>query len=138
MPLSRQQFIARSLALCSLSPLAPLTSWAEKHNNKPVSEEDSLPQWNFPSLQQRLQQPVMLKKVDLLKTMDNYFLVVSDQQGNKGVAQCNARMPNLISLLKGLVIPYFLNKDARDIAQLVDNAYRLNSNYKYTGMPLWN
>lgn len=31
-----------------------------------------------------------------------------------------------------------LPKDARNLATLVDNAYRLNSNYKYAGMPLWN
>jgi L-alanine-DL-glutamate epimerase-like enolase superfamily enzyme len=43
-----------------------------------------------------------------------------------------------VSLFRGLVLPHFEGKDARDLPQLVENAYRLNSNYKYAGMPLWN
>lgn len=66
------------------------------------------------------------------------MLVVTSEDGMKGVTQCNDRMPNLISLLKGLVLPHFVGQDARTLTQLVDNAYRLNSNYKYAGMPLWN
>ena len=66
------------------------------------------------------------------------MLVVTSQDGVRGITQCNDRMQHLVSLLKGLVIPHFLGKDARTIANLVDNAYRLNSNYKYAGMPLWN
>lgn len=66
------------------------------------------------------------------------MLVVTSEEGVKGITQCNDRMPHLVSLLKGLVIPHFVGKDARTLPQLVDNAYRLNSNYKYAGMPLWN
>ena len=36
------------------------------------------------------------------------------------------------------MVTHFTGRDARDLPQLVDNAYRLNSNYKYAGMPLWN
>lgn len=60
------------------------------------------------------------------------------EDGTKGVTQCNDRMRHLTSLLKGLVLPHFVGKDARSLPQLVDNAYRLDSNYKYAGMPLWN
>lgn len=47
-------------------------------------------------------------------------------------------MVHLTSLLRGLILPHFIDQDARNLPQLVDNAYRLNSNYKYAGMPLWN
>ncbi len=66
------------------------------------------------------------------------MLVVTAQDGTRGITQCNDRMQNLASLLKGLVIEHFIGIDARDLPTLVDNAYRLNSNYKYAGMPLWN
>lgn len=66
------------------------------------------------------------------------MLVVTAQDGTRGITQCNDRMQHLYSLLKGLVLPHFVAKDARDVATLADNAYRLNSNYKYAGMPLWN
>lgn len=47
-------------------------------------------------------------------------------------------MKNLHCILQNLVVPHFIKGDARNIADLTDNAYRLNSNYKYAGMPLWN
>ncbi|MEZ4904352.1 MAG: hypothetical protein R2822_22690 [Spirosomataceae bacterium] len=62
-------------------------------------------------------------------------MLVVHANGLMGITQCNDRMQHIVSLLKGLVVPHFLEKDARDLPQLVDNAYRLNSNYKYAGMP---
>lgn len=101
-------------------------------------QADALPTWPLPSLKTAFPDPVIIRSVELLKTQNRMLLVVSAQDGTKGVTQCNDRMPNLTSLLKGLVVPHFVGKDARDLPQLVDNAYRLNSNYKYAGMPLWN
>jgi len=97
-----------------------------------------LPAWPLPALKGMLPEPVVIRAVELLKTRGRLLLVVTAQDGSRGVTQCNDRMPHLISLLKGLVLPHFVGKDARDLPQLVDNAYRLNSNYKYAGMPLWN
>lgn len=99
---------------------------------------DTLPAWPLPDLKKSVPGPVVIRSVDLLKTQGRLFVVVTAEDGTKGVTQCNDRMPNLTSLLKGLVLPHFVGKDARELPHLVDNAYRLNSNYKYAGMPLWN
>ncbi|RIV23514.1 mandelate racemase/muconate lactonizing enzyme family protein [Fibrisoma montanum] len=99
---------------------------------------EPLPTWPLPDLKKAMLGPVMIRSVELLKTQNRMLLVVTAEDGAKGITQCNDRMPNLTSLLKGLVLPHFVGKDARDLPQLVDNAYRLNSNYKYAGMPLWN
>lgn len=99
---------------------------------------DSLPVWPVPDLRKAFSNPVFIQSVNLLKTQGQLFVVVTAQDGTRGITQCNDRMPNLLSLLKGLVLPHFVGKDARDLPQLTDNAYRLNSNYKYAGMPLWN
>lgn len=111
----------------------PGTAWAER-----VPLADELPVWTFPDLKKVLPEAVPIRSVELLKTQDRLLLVVTGPDGTRGVTQCNDRMPHLTSLLKGLVLPHFVGKDARDLPQLVDNAYRLNSNYKYAGMPLWN
>ncbi|GAB4025681.1 mandelate racemase/muconate lactonizing enzyme family protein [Spirosoma gilvum] len=103
-----------------------------------LTAADGLPAWNLPDLHKALPNPVLIRSVELLKTQGQLMLVVTAQDGTRGITQCNDRMPNLSSLLKGLVIEYFMGKDARDLPQLADNAYRLNSNYKYAGMPLWN
>ncbi|CCH53380.1 mandelate racemase/muconate lactonizing protein [Fibrisoma limi BUZ 3] len=99
---------------------------------------DALPTWPLPDLKKIVPNPVIIRSVELLKTQQRMLLVVTAEDGARGITQCNDRMPNLTSLLKGLVLPHFVGKDARDLPQLVDNAYRLNSNYKYAGMPLWN
>ncbi|TAE27138.1 MAG: mandelate racemase/muconate lactonizing enzyme family protein [Cytophagales bacterium] len=99
---------------------------------------DALPTWPIPDLRQAIGTPVLVRSIQLLKTQSELFVVVTSETGKQGITQCNDRMKNLSSLLKGIVIEHFVGKDARDLPQLVDNAYRLNSNYKYAGMPLWN
>jgi len=99
---------------------------------------EPLPTWPLPDLKKVLPEPIIIRTVELLKTQSRMLLVVTAEDGAKGITQCNDRMPNLTSLLKGLVLQHFVGKDARDLPQLVDHAYRLNSNYKYAGMPLWN
>ncbi|GAA4420887.1 arabinonate dehydratase [Nibrella viscosa] len=103
-----------------------------------LAAADALPTWPLPDLKKAIPDSVIIRSVELLKTQGRMLLVVTAENGAKGITQCNDRMPNLTSLLKGLVLPHFVGKDARDLPQLVDNAYRLNSNYKYAGMPLWN
>lgn len=97
-----------------------------------------MPDWPLPDLKKGLPNPVPIRTVELLKTQGRLMLVVTAQDGTRGITACNDRMPHLTSLLRGLVLPHFVGKDARDVVTLVDNAYRLNSNYKYAGMPLWN
>ena len=102
-----------------------------------LSGADELPQWPLPNLKALFPEIIKMESVELLKTQGELMLVVR-ANGQLGITQCNDRMQHLTSLLKGLVLPHFVGKDARDLPQLVDNAYRLNSNYKYAGMPLWN
>ncbi len=113
--------------LCILPRLQNLESFAQ----------DSLPNWPQPNLKAVLPEIIKIESVELLKTQGELMLVVK-ANGQMGITECNDRMQHLVSLLKGLVLPHFIGKDARDLPQLVDNAYRLNSNYKYAGMPLWN
>ncbi|AEI46880.1 mandelate racemase/muconate lactonizing enzyme family protein [Runella slithyformis] len=101
------------------------------------ADTDELPHWPLPNLKALFPEIIKLESVELLKTQGELMLVVR-ANGQLGITQCNDRMHHLTSLLKGLVLPHFAGKDARDLPQLVDNAYRLNSNYKYAGMPLWN
>jgi hypothetical protein len=100
-----------------------------------VAAAGTLPTWPLPDLKKALPDALLIRSVELLRTQGRLMLVVVAENGARGITQCNDRMPNLISLLRGLVLPHFLGKDARELPQLVDNAYRLNSNYKYAGMP---
>ena len=83
---------------------------------------DELPTWKLPNLNKAIPDPIRIRSVELLKTQGQLMLVVTAQDGTRGVTQCNERMQNLSSLLNGLVIEHFTGKDARDLPQLVDNA----------------
>ncbi|QDK80358.1 mandelate racemase/muconate lactonizing enzyme family protein [Spirosoma sp. KCTC 42546] len=127
----RRQFLQNTLAGSSL--LTNTNRLAET-----LTSITDLPNWKLPDLRKAIPDSVLIRSVELLKTQQQLMLVVTAQNGTRGITQCNDRMQNLSSLLKGLVIEHFVGKDARDLPELVDNAYRLNSNYKYAGMPLWN
>ena len=141
MKISRKTFFSNSLGVISLSLLTPFSAEASEPLNPLTLSPtgiDPLPTWSFPDLTLTIKSPVIIRSVELLKTQGQLMVVVTSNDGVKGIAQCNDRMQHLTSLLKGLVIPHFTGKDARILPILVDNAYRLNSNYKYSGMPLWN
>lgn len=126
---SRRNFLKTGLSAVAF-PTFPASA-------ESLSGTDDLPQWPLPNLKALFPEIIKIHSVELLKTQGELMLVVR-ANGQLGITQCNDRMPHLTSLLKGLVLPHFAGKDARDLPQLVDNAYRLNSNYKYAGMPLWN
>lgn len=137
MNVSRRDFLTNTLGLVSMSALT-FPAGAKNFYFDPQNQDKGLPSWSFPDLSATIKEPVSIRSVELLQTQGKLLLVVLSKDGIKGITQCNDRMPNLTSLLKGLVIRHFVGKDARDLPKLVDNAYRLNSNYKYAGMPLWN
>jgi D-galactarolactone cycloisomerase len=81
---------------------------------------------------------VIIKSVELLYWDKKHFVVVTDQDGVKGITFCNTRIEHLYGIFKGLVVPNFVDKDARQIETLVDEVYKDERNYKYSGMPFWN
>lgn len=138
---SRRTFCKNTLGLLSLAAVMPPLYAHDHHANADLPEQtdgSGLPSWEFPPLSRTIREPVLIRSVELLKTQGELMLVVTSNDGIKGITQCNDRMQHLTSLLKGLVLPHFKGKDAREVAVLTDNAYRLNSNYKYSGMPMWN
>lgn len=133
--ISTRRTFLNQLGILSLGVLGTSTHATAR---SPVGRDQELPAWSFPRISDSIKEPVIIERVELLKTQGKLLLAVTSADGLRGVTQCNDRMPNLTSLLKGLIIEHFMNQDARDLPTLVDNAYRLNSNYKYSGMPLWN
>ena len=136
---SRRKFIFRTLASFPLLAVnANLFAGTDSTQPQNSLQDKEIPSWSFPDLSLAVTRPVIMRSVELLRTQGQLMLVVTSDDGMRGITQCNDRMQHLTSLLKGLVIPHFTGKDARHVQLLTDNAYRLNSNYKYAGMPLWN
>lgn len=85
-----------------------------------------------------LKSPVIIDSIKLLKKDDEYFIHVRSKDGAEGVSLTNPpREQYLDKILKQLVIPFFIGKDARDLENLLWELYRWKDNYKLYGLALW-
>jgi L-alanine-DL-glutamate epimerase-like enolase superfamily enzyme len=85
-----------------------------------------------------LKDPVVIDTIELLQWKKQFFVVVTDTNGLKGITLCNARIAFLSGIFNGLVVPFFIQKDARGIEVLIHEVYKEERNYKFSGMPFWN
>ncbi|HEV8482203.1 MAG TPA: mandelate racemase/muconate lactonizing enzyme family protein [Blastocatellia bacterium] len=85
-----------------------------------------------------LKSSVIIESIKLLKKGDEYIVHVRSRDGAEGVSLTNPpRAEYLDKILKQLVIPSFVNKDARDLENLLWEFYRARDNYKLYGLALW-
>ncbi|MFC1636945.1 mandelate racemase/muconate lactonizing enzyme family protein [Planctomycetota bacterium] len=84
-----------------------------------------------------LDSPLVVESIELLQKGREYFVHVRSEDGAEGVALTNSRAAYLYPILKRLVIPYFIGKDARDLESHLFGVYRYQSNYKLQGIALW-
>src|SRR5262245_36867008 len=82
--------------------------------------------------------PVVIDSIRLLKKDDEYLVHVRSKDGAEGVSLTNPpRELYLDKILKQLVIPFFIGKDARQLESLLWELYRYKDNYKLQGLALW-
>lgn len=76
-------------------------------------------------------EPVIIKDVQLLHYAGSFLCQVTSSDGAEGLCVSNnLRMDYLYPIFTKRVAPFFLQKDARDLDQLVHEVYRYISNYK--------
>ncbi|MBD3375143.1 mandelate racemase/muconate lactonizing enzyme family protein [candidate division KSB1 bacterium] len=82
--------------------------------------------------------PVIIESLELLRYQNNFIMRVRSTEGAEGLSVSNnAHMVYLYPILLSEIVPFFLNKDARDLDKLVDGVYTWDSNYKLQGLALW-
>ena len=85
-----------------------------------------------------LTSPVIIDSLELLKRDDEYLVRVRSKDGAEGVSLSNPpRAEYLDKILKQLVFPFFIGKDARALDSLLWELYRFDDNYKLQGLALW-
>ncbi|WP_299529522.1 mandelate racemase/muconate lactonizing enzyme family protein [Ulvibacterium sp.] len=131
--ISRRKFL-KSTATASLIGGLPWYGHSLGFNNAGNSLEERITD----RLKHSLTSSVILREIQLYHFESLLLLKVLDDSGAEGITVCNARMQNLVSLFKNMVVPFFVGKDAREVAHLVNGVHRVKSNYKYAGMPFWN
>jgi L-alanine-DL-glutamate epimerase-like enolase superfamily enzyme len=131
--------ILKALGL-GLASLAWTKSYAGWRMPKTQSEPVRFEMINFEpmmSLHEKIKQPVIIEKIEVRRIEKQYFVLIKSKGGDVGLIEANNRLPLLIPIFKELVVPCFLNRDARDVESLVDEVYADERNYKFAGMPFW-
>ncbi len=84
-----------------------------------------------------LDTPLIIDSIRLLEKNGEQFVHVRSKDGAEGVSLTNSRR-YLGAILRDLVIPFFVGKDARKLeSELLFELYRHRSNYKLQGLALW-
>ena len=86
---------------------------------------------------QRLNSPVIIESIDLLRKGNEYFVRVRSKDGAEGISLSNGRAPYVHPILNRLIVPYFIGKDARRLESHLFGVYRHRSNYKLQGLAFW-
>ena len=83
--------------------------------------------------------PIKIDSIEVLRIADQdlYFVWSRSTDGAVGISVAHERIKYFYPILQQLVIPYFIGKDIRDIASLIDEVYIFRSNYKLSGLALW-
>jgi len=130
--MQRRQFLKFSSLAVGQSCLPKLNSIIE-------TEWDSVLHGIRSRLNDWITGPVMISSLELIRAEGKIFVhVKANGHDQTGITVCNERMDNLYSLFNGLIKPYYLGKDAKDITHYAQAIFIDERNYKYGGMPFWN
>lgn len=87
---------------------------------------------------ERLEQPVVIDKLELLHREGVYVVRVRTTKGDEGLAVANgSRMREFYPVFLRRIAPFFQKKDVRFLESLLPKFYRHGSNYKLQGIGLW-
>lgn len=87
-----------------------------------------------------IKMPVIIDRIEILRFGKEYMTRITTRDGVVGYSMGNNRIPNLLTMYRDLVAPFFIGKDARELAFMWDRFYYNSKErvYKYASMPLWN
>ena len=93
--------------------------------NKPVFKREYFPD------------PVIIKSVELLRYKDNFLCRVRSASGAEGISVGHSgQLKSQFPIFVNLVQPFFIDKDARDLDEIVDKIHIYKLNFRLNGMAL--
>jgi len=103
-----------------------------------AQDNSAVPEFQKPvfNLRRFFANPLKITAIDLLQSGNRYFLRTRTSDGAEGLV-LTKNMEDYIAILLRRVIPHFIGKDARDLENLVDEVYVVDSNYKMAGQAFW-
>ena len=81
--------------------------------------------------------PVMIQSVELLRYKDDFLCRVRSTDGAEGMSVGHSgQMRSLYPVFVNLLQPFYINKDARDLDEIMDKVYIYKLNFRLNGMAL--
>ena len=140
MQLNRRQLVTGAIGAVAVGRAFAAKSggYAAKPHTAP-SMEDLARVAALPVLKrEEFKTPVIIKSMELLELDKEYFVRVRSTDGAEGISVCNPpRADYFGAVFKDLLVPAFLKQDARDLENVMWEAYRRGDNYKLYGIALW-
>jgi len=143
METNRRKFISTAIA-GGLAVTLPISSFGSSASNSESSVET---RHALSLLDEILKQPVFKKELfsapviietlELLRFNDSFICRVRSKDGAEGISvghsgQLRSQYPIFTNLLQ----PFFINKDARDLDQIIEKVYIYKLNFRLSGMAL--
>lgn len=133
MNLSRRSFLATAVAAGISVQRDGTAQAASNATEEQLDRIAAEPILQVPSLTS----PVKIASIEFIQSGKTYFLRTTSTDGAVGIAMPNGLADIYAPILLKRVIPFFINKDARQLDSLVDGVYLYQSNYKVQGQALW-
>jgi L-alanine-DL-glutamate epimerase-like enolase superfamily enzyme len=127
MRFNRRRFMTGALAASAAAAAPrPRAEELDRAAAAPVLKTDSL------------KSPLIIDSIRLLRRDREYFIHVRSKDGAEGLSLANPpRGEYLDDILKQLIVPFFVGKDARQLETLLWDLYRWRDNYKMQGLAFW-
>jgi L-alanine-DL-glutamate epimerase-like enolase superfamily enzyme len=134
--LSRRSFLVDTIAAGVIASSARGAKAREERTATDRLLDDAA---SAPVLQvDRLDKPVKIVAMDLLRNGRNFVVRVRTADGAEGIGVPNAmHLVHTYPIFVNRVAPFFVGKDARQLEPLLWELYRHDDNYKYQGLALW-
>ncbi len=147
---NRRKFISKTILGGLGAAALPLSSLQAKSNTSDFDIHDPISKSlssKYAKLDQILKQPVfkraffpnpvMIKSVELLRYKDDFLCRVRSVDGAEGIsAGHTGQMRSLYPIFINLLQPFFINKDARDLDEIMEKVYIYKLNFRLNGMAL--
>jgi L-alanine-DL-glutamate epimerase-like enolase superfamily enzyme len=142
MKTNRRQFLSTAIAGGAAAAALPLSARAtgggrnEAINAKYAKLDAILKQ---PVLRRQLfTSPVIIEKLELLRFNNNFLCRVRSKDGAEGISAANnSPMMSVWPIQVNRLQNFFLGKDARNLEEVMEEAYVHQSNYKMQSLALW-
>ena len=147
MPLSRRNWFKLTGSASLAASFSPTTGAAAADSTPAPIPAAAPPAAGAPPLVRAAEQPIFdlpgqfsspvkIASVELLKNGNDFFVRTRSTDGAEGITGTK-KVEDYVAIFEHLVAPHFIGRDARSLEALIDDVYRVSSNYKLASLPFW-